>query len=234
MKKEIQTRIEFCTKEIKSEFKIEIITYRQAIDFLLPRHYSGRKPNITLAIGWFKNEKLIGVCSFGKPASPFLCVGICGKKWSKNVYELNRLCLDENEIDHPPLSLFVAACLRLVSAFNDWIIVSYSDMAMNHHGYIYQATNWIYCGKTIKRTDKYTEGNKHSRHYDKKYDGGLRKVRSSKHRYVFFCSRIRSLKKKWKLDLNYKVLPYPKGENHRYNLGDFLKPVIIKTTINKE
>ncbi|WBF81098.1 hypothetical protein FMLHJGGC_00045 [Staphylococcus phage BSwM-KMM1] len=59
---------------------------------------------------------------------------------------------------------------------------------MNHHGYIYQATNFIYTGSTKERTDMYTEGNKHSRHYneDNKH---LRKVRTSKHRYVYFTDK---------------------------------------------
>ena len=59
---------------------------------------------------------------------------------------------------------------------------------MNHHGYIYQATNWIYTGITKARTDKYVEGGKHSRHYDNKNQNGLRKYRSAKHRYIYFAT----------------------------------------------
>ncbi len=46
------------------------------------------------------------------------------------------------------------------------IIVSYADTSQNHHGYIYQATNWIYTGLTKKNTDKFdiNNPNKHSRH----------------------------------------------------------------------
>ena len=28
--------------------------------------------------------------------------------------------------------------------------------------------------------------------------------------------------------LNYKVMPYPKGDNKNYTLGEYLKPVIVK------
>lgn len=73
--------------------EVREITYKSAIDFLLPRHYSGRKPQIKWAFGWFTDDgELLAVCTFGKPASNSLCRGICGDKYSANVYELNRLC----------------------------------------------------------------------------------------------------------------------------------------------
>lgn len=74
------------------------------------------------------------MCTFGKPASNSLCKGICGEKYSENVYELNRLCRVDGWKE--PLSMFVSRCLRELKNKN-WIVVSYSDMAMNHHGYIY-------------------------------------------------------------------------------------------------
>ena len=70
------------------------ITYKQAVDFLLPRHYSGRKPSITCSFGYFENNELKAVCTFGKPASNSLCIGVCGKEYSEKVFELNRLCVD--------------------------------------------------------------------------------------------------------------------------------------------
>ena len=107
------------------------IPYKEAIDFLLPRHYSGRKPNITYAFGYYENDVLKAVCTIGKPASNSLCVGVCGKEYSDKVYELNRLCVD-GEIDIP-LSKFVSWCLNELKP-NNLIIISYSDTQMNHHG----------------------------------------------------------------------------------------------------
>jgi hypothetical protein len=48
------------------------VTYKQAVDFLLPKHYSGRKPSITYSFGYFENGILKAVCTFGKPASKSL------------------------------------------------------------------------------------------------------------------------------------------------------------------
>ena len=99
---------------------------------------------------------------------------------------------------------------------------------MNHHGYIYQATNFIYTGATKERTDKYTDGNKHSRHYDKSQDNSIRKVRSAKHRYIYFGTNTKRLKKEWLLSLSYQIIKdYPKGDNSNYVLGEYLQQKLI-------
>jgi hypothetical protein len=204
------------------------LDYKVAIDFLLPKHYSGRIPVVSYAFGWMVANELVAVCTFGKPTSPFLCFGICGKENRSYVYELNRLCRVDEFTGQ--LSEFVSACLRELNKKNV-IVVSYSDTGMNHHGYIYQACNFLYTGITKARTDKYTEGNKHGRHYDNDNQNGLRKVRTAKYRYVFFCTRDKKLKEGWKKALNYPILPYPKGDNDNYILGEYQEPQIIDNNI---
>lgn len=199
----------------------------------MPRHYAGRKPQITKAFGWYEDDRLIAVCTFGKPASPQLCDGICGKEFSSSVYELNRLVRVE-DFDGQ-LSQFVSGCLRELKKEN-WIVVSYADSGMTHHGYIYQATNFIYTGCTKQRTDRYVEG-KHSRHADFDDPKGIRQVRTAKHRYVYFCTSDKKLKRQWKEALNYPILPYPKGDNENYELGRVYSQVLIdkdKNIIHRE
>lgn len=198
------------------------ISKKEAIDFLLPRHYSGRKPNIIYAFGVVENNEIVATCTFGKPASNSLCEGVCGKNLSSKVIELNRLCREEYYRE--PLSKFVGYCLRELKDKN-LIIVSYSDTAMKHNGYIYQATNFYYTGQTEERTDKYTEGNKHSRHY-KNHDNSKRKIRSAKNRYIYFAGDKR-FKKQCLKALNYEIQPYPKAENQNYELGHFQEIEII-------
>lgn len=206
--------------------EISDIRYKEAINFLLPRHYSGRKPQIKYALGWFIDNELKAVCTIGKPASAPLCKGICGIQWSGNVYELNRLCRTE-DFDEP-LSHLVSCMLKKCKLEN-MIIVSYSDTGMGHNGYVYQACNFIYTGITKERTDKYTEGNKHCRHYDDSKQGNKRKLRTAKHRYVYFCGKDRREISKMKKALKYPILPYPKGKNKNYILGEYQKPIIIES-----
>jgi len=99
------------------------------------------------------------------------------------------------------------------------VLVSYADTDMGHHGYIYQATNWVYTGMTKERTDIGSDDGTHSRHYDKNCDYSKnRRRRSAKHRYVYFLSPPRSrFKKRARVALKYEVLPYPKGDNSRYD-----------------
>lgn len=201
--------------------EIKTITYKEAKDFLLPKHYSGRTPSISYAFGWYIANNLVAVCTFGKPASNSLCEGICGKELKEKVFELNRLCRVEELKE--PLSQFVGACLRRLSPY-DLIIVSYSDTGMNHNGYIYQATNFIYTGLSAKRTDVDT-GNKHSRHY-KKFDITKRKIRSRKHRYIFFVADKKT-KKLFNSQLNYKILSYPKNITKKYDSGERVNSQLI-------
>lgn len=211
---------------------IKQIDYKEALDFIMPKHYAGRKPQITKAFGWYENDRLIAACTFGKPASANLCDGICGKKFSQNVYELNRLVRVEDFTGQ--LSEFVSGVLRMLKK-EDWIVVSYSDSGMGHHGYIYQACNFLYTGHTKQRTDSYSGGRKHSRHASDHPDV-IRQVRTIKYRYVYFCTYNKKLKKEWMDALNYEILPYPKGDNNTYELGTYYSPVLVdkdKNIINQ-
>lgn len=203
--------------------KIIYPTRQEAIDFIMERHYAGRVPQITKAFGWEIDGRLVAVCTFGKPASNSLCFGVCGEKHSSNVYELNRLVRVEDL--NLQLSQFVSACLKELKKEN-WIVISYSDTGMSHHGYIYQACNFIYTGCTKQRTDRFAEG-KHSRHATEDNEKGIRVVRTAKHRYIYFCTNDKKLKKEWINDLNYPIMDYPKGDNENYELGQVYTQVLI-------
>lgn len=187
-------------------------------------HYTGRRPSISYAFTLTNGKgEVIGALTYGKPASNPLCVGVCGEEYSKHVYELNRLILTEDAPKNSS-SFFIARAEKLLRTHGEFIIVSYSDTGMNHHGFTYQASNFLYTGATAERTDKYVPSGKHSRHYDDSEDTvHLRKVRTSKHRYVKFVGS-KTFRKRARQALNYEVLPYPKGDNgSRYELGTRMK-----------
>lgn len=194
------------------------IESKDTYDFILNKHYAQRLPSISFAFGLYIDDELKGVCTIGKPVSPYLCTGICGKEFSSKVYELNRLVVDEG-LPRNTLSQFVSRVLRKLKD-KELIIVSYADEGAGHYGYIYQATNFIYTGRTKERTDKYVPNNKHSRHYTDEYNH-LRRVRTAKHRYVYFTNP------KMRKYLKYPVKPYPKGENKKYRLGQRIPSKVI-------
>lgn len=185
---------------------------QETYPWLLEKHYAKRIPNIMYAFGLYSGTTLKGIVTYGIPASPQLCFGICGHEHKDKVLELNRLCLLEN--NHNESSFLVAHSIKLLPKPS--IIVSYADTAKGHIGYVYQATNFLFTGTTKERTDMASADGKHSRH--SLGDTSLRVDRSAKHRYVYFHGS-KTDKKVLRSKLNYDVLPYPKGDTQRYDAG---------------
>lgn len=206
-------------------YEIRPIEKRDTHDLLLNVHYAKRIPPMSYAFGLFLDEQLKGVCTFGMPASPSLCKGVAGEEWKKNVLELNRLCLVDNLPNEA--SRLVGASLKLLP--KPTIVVSYADTAQSHTGFIYQATNFLYTGITVKRTEWAVRGLEHMHtkaicntvaHIDKPTLEAIKEVygdkfyyrdRSQKHRYVFLVGN-KTQKKAMLKSLKYKPMQYPKEE----------------------
>ena len=203
---------------ITEEYKVKSIKTELCKEWLLYKHYAKRIPSISYAFGLFEGEILQGVLTIGKPPSPSLCVGVCGEDNSKYVYELNRLCVNDN-LKKNVLSYFVSQALKKLSNI---ILVSYADTSQNHNGYIYQATNWIYTGLSAKRTERYDidNPNRHSKSVTENkninYQDLAVRERPQKHRYIFFIASKKQ-KKRWNKELKYSVCEYPKGQNKNYD-----------------
>jgi hypothetical protein len=198
--------------------------------WLLEKHYAKRIPQIMHAFGLYKDDILVGVVTYGIPASPSLCMGICGKEYSEKVLELNRVCLLDNHKNEA--SFLVANSIKLLP--KPTIIVSYADIAKGHIGYVYQATNFIYTGLSANRIDWAIKGMEH-KHAKTISDGmNVKKMkekygddfyyaeRSRKHRYIFFHGS-KTDKKVMLSKLKYPVEAYPKGDSQRYDSGTTVK-----------
>jgi len=187
------------------KYNIERISYADTKPFILDIHYAKRMPSISYAYGLFDVEDLIGIISYGSPASPALCKGIAGEENRSLVIELNRLVLKHNKKNQA--SMLIGASFKLLP--KPRIIVSYADTAQNHLGVVYQATNFMFTGTSKPRTDMAGKDGKHSRHH--LGDRTKRVFRSAKHRYVYILGN-KNEKKKLLKDLKYKVQEYPKSK----------------------
>lgn len=194
---------------------IPIKTY-EVEPWILEKHYAKRMPNIMFSFGLYIDDSLVGVVTYGLPASPFLCVGVCGERHKDKVLELNRLCIDDGIRNGA--SFLVAQSMKMLPS--PLIVVSYADTSMGHVGYIYQACNFYFTGTTKERTDMFAGEGKHSRHNNGNKD--LRVHRSAKHRYVYFIGN-KTEKKQLLNDLRYLVQPYPKGQSRKYDAGEQVK-----------
>lgn len=195
--------------------KVLPIKNEESYPWLLEKHYAKRIPQIMFAFGLYEENQLVGVCTYGIPASPALCMGICGKEYSDKVLELNRVCLMDNSKNQA--SFLVANSIKLLP--KPTIVVSYADTGKGHVGYVYQATNFLFTGTTKERTDMGGVEGKHSRHGKNPL---IRVFRSAKHRYVYFHGS-KTQKKIMQNLLKYQVEPYPKGDSKKYDSGSIVK-----------
>ena len=190
------------------------------------RHYANRLPITSYAFGLYDGAILIGVVSFGIPTGRTVLEAMTHKEYEHSILELNRLCLLENQKNYA--SFLIGNSLKLLPKPN--IIISYADTSMNHAGYIYQATNFLYCGLSEKRTDWILKGeNKHPRGVSHQYNyEEMRKdlekfefvERARKHRYIYYLGNKKQ-KKQFMENLKYEIQAYPKTENKNYET-DFL------------
>lgn len=184
-------------------YVVKAITLDETKDFILKIHYARRMPPVSHCFGLINSGQLVGIVSYGMPASNQLCRGICGDEHKSKVLELNRLCLLNNKKNEA--SMLVSRSLKLLP--RPMIVVSYADTAQGHTGFVYQACNFIFTGTTKERTDIASEDGKHARHH--LGDLSKRQKRSAKHRYLYFLGSKKEVKEFHKA-LKYSVSPYPK------------------------
>lgn len=192
----------------------------ETYDILKNMHYAKRIPNIVFCYGLYENKNLEGIVTYGIPASRGLCIGVCGEEFQEDVIELNRLFLFNNKKNQA--SMLVAGSLKLLP--KPKIVVSYADSSMNHNGYIYQATNFIYTGLSAKRKEwQMKDSNRHSRTITSQYtleemqnsDKFIFIDRPRKHRYIYFVGSKKQ-KKYYEKKLKYEVQSYPKTQSKKY------------------
>ena len=100
-----------------------------------------------VAVGVFEDDVFCGVILFGSGACDAL-----GKRWglkTREVCEMTRMALGEHET---ATSKILGIALKMLKKKCPGIlaVVSFCDPESGHIGTIYQATNWIYTGKTNK------------------------------------------------------------------------------------
>jgi hypothetical protein len=211
-------------------YLIKSIDYQDCKEWLLKKHYLKRMTSISYAFGLFDNGFIIGVCTFGNAIPLTMKRSICGESFEHLVYELNRLCIDETAPKNSA-SFFVGQCLKQLP--KPMIVVSYADKSFGHTGYIYQATNFLYLGESHTQLDWKVKGLEHlhsrtlmdefsfeSNRIEKlkeKYGVRMYQVqRPPKNRYVYFVGSKTQIKH-FKHHLKIEPLPYPKGDNKRYD-----------------
>jgi hypothetical protein len=201
-------------------YKVIMLKNGEQNQWLLKKHYAKRLPSISYAFGLVDDEKIVGVCTFGFPPNFNYNNGKCiFNDHEVMTLELNRLVMNVVEVKNL-LSFFVSQCIKLLP--KPMALVSYADPNQNHHGYIYQATNWIYTGvSTPKKRYIFEDGSSFDIRRGIDTKGKIVDIQDMKptHRYIYLHGNKQQKKtmlKHFKLD----SLPYPKGENKKYDCID--------------
>ena len=175
----------------KVKLKIDWASHESAKYACLNWHYSKCLPVGKLVkIGAWENDKFIGVVIFGRGANKSL--GEPYKLDQTECCELVRIALTNHKT---PVSRIMSIAIKLLKNIHKQLklVISFADSEQNHHGGIYQATNWVYVGKTNSADEYLYKGKRwHGRAFRKSFGShlnymnkGLKIVQGSqKHRYL--------------------------------------------------
>ena len=229
----------------KSKLSVREISKKIAKNMIVKHHYSHKWTMCRYALGIFyktdnehtffdeQEEKLIGVAVYGYPVGRRAPKSISPELKEEEVLELTRLFIfDDYGKNTESVVLSKTFNWLKENASDIKALISYSDPEQGHMGIIYQATNWIYQGNSIRHMGNYAialeEGGDfmHSRnvtarfgshnveHLKKKIGHTFwRKEEPEKHRYVYLlCSKKE--KKQIMNTLIHKPKPYPKDPDN--------------------
>jgi len=204
------------------QYKVKLIPNNRAIELIVKHHYTHKCPSIKYSFGMFYGHRLVGACTYGTTFKNNV-KGICGDEYADNVLELTRLVLLDF-VEHNAESWFISKTLTYLRQHTDTkILISYADSAFGHNGTIYQATNWIYSGKSVHNHYRLEDGTiVHSRStYDHKkgetmqdfwdkHPNAISVKSKPKFRYVYLLGKNRQEKRELKSKYMWADLPYPK------------------------
>lgn len=126
----------------KSDLRLDWATHKAAKYACENWHYSRSMPVGKLVkVGVWESKEFVGVVIFSRGANRYL-VSPYGLRMAEGC-ELTRVALKEH---NTPVSRILSIAIKMLKTSNPnlRLIVSYSDKDQNHHGGIYQATNWVY------------------------------------------------------------------------------------------
>lgn len=132
---------------------VGVIAPRLAAAMVVEHHYLHRRPMIQYAWGLENDGELVGVVTFGTPASRHLQMGVMPAA-PNLVIELNRLWV-HNSMPRNTESWFVSRAIKALPS--GLVVVSYADTKEGHAGYVYRALNFRYAGWTDmdRKTPRY-------------------------------------------------------------------------------
>lgn len=203
------------------------VTHRDAVAFYKSNHYAKGVSLSATSFGCYEGDTLTGCVSFGTPCSENVRASVLGAEHKDSVKELQRLARAPSCTIYP--STLVATAIRMYCAHRAAkryaplrVLISFADEHEGHHGGVYQAMSWLYCGTSEAWVDTYRDAQGTLRH--RRQNGvNITKAHAQqlgwtherhfhvKHRYIKLLGNKSERKRSRKL-LRYEVLPYKKPQ----------------------
>lgn len=193
-----------------ADLRVDWCSYEAASYACKNWHYSKCTPKFKQVwVGVWENSEFIGILSFGRSTTPYL--GDAYGLGTTECAELTRVALRKHSA---PVSKIMSFAIKLLKKQSSGLrlLVSLADPLQNHHGGIYQATNWIYVGRSSSCTQYYWRGkwrNDTSLHrHLQAYPNDKKRLKSRKieGKYKYLMPLDREMKKK----IEALAKPYPK------------------------
>ena len=207
-----------------NHLQINKISIKEARALLSKHHYLKSCSNNASCFGAFENNKLVAVVAFQIPCSEKIREKVFGIEHKQYIIELGRLCLEPT--CQTKASQIVSKAITALQEYRQQqnkpkykAIISFADTSQGHHGGVYQAMSWLYCGTTRKHTTYYIDQAGRTIHprqcgrnitVKQAKQNGWRtyKVDKPKHRYIKLLG-TKKQKKHLKRMLTYQILDYP-------------------------
>lgn len=210
--------LEVIFEALAEEYTVREMKPREVSDWMITHHYLHREPRAKFAFGLFKDNEMVGACTYGMPP-----IALNKKFEPFQIFDLNRVALVEHQ-DKNLVSWFISQTLKQFPV-TPAIIISFADPNIGHAGTIYQALNFIYTG-TGRKTEKYIINGEEvaprtmSHRYGTQSIPALKKMGldvqvemdEGKHRYFTFVGDKRQRRDMLKMiEKYYEIQGYPKA-----------------------
>ena len=205
----------------ESMISFKEVSSSEILSLMLHYHYLHRRVSSRYCFALYYGTDLAGMIVYSGNVRKSVYTGISDLATKDNTLELSRLYIKDYVSQNIPniTSKFVGWSLRQLKLQGNYFILSFADQGMNHFGAIYQATNFLYCGKTQEGIFCYQGPDKKGGRWVKGHHYRFFIIRSPKYRYIMAVGNKR-FKKHAKHSLKFKVQSYPKGDEQHYSVGD--------------
>jgi hypothetical protein len=130
-----------------ADAEVREIDHKTASEIILQYEWIGNAGASEYRFGLYFGPYLAGVVSFGRTAGSNAAASVCGKENAHLVTTLSRGACVHWAPPNSASFLIIRACKLMVEKhFN--VFVAYSDPEAGEVGTVYQASNWLYFGKT--------------------------------------------------------------------------------------